>query len=143
MKIPGTVATVNHVSIFSKYVDGFKAIKFDSQVFKQVSTLANPIDIAYVLGPLILAKPVLYLFDRAVLHDKGNSNFKSSLLGYLEKPIVYLTQYPLLLFAIDVISIFIHSFGIDSHIKGGFPQFATQLSSLALAGMFVTRAKDW
>ena len=108
---------------------------------KQIQVLANPVDAAYVLIPLLATKPLLYAIENAIFHNGNKELYKSSLFGYIEKPLILLTQFPLWLFALDVASIIIHALGWDFHIKGGLPDLLAKVSYCLLGGTFLTRIK--
>ncbi len=132
---------VSHSSILFRHLEGLKLLKFDPKIFREVMTLANPTDIAYILLPAIITKPLISFYENA--HKNDAHNFKYSLVGYLQQPFLYLAKFPLWLFTLDVFSILIHSFGFDFHIKGGLPDLIAKVSYCLLAGIFITRLKDW
>lgn len=135
--------------MLTKHIAGFKKLQFDFSKFKQFRDILHlrpldgklsPIDVAFVLVPLLCIKPVLNWFDVA---KKDKVGHQCSLVGYLEKPLIALTQFPLFLFFLDVLSISIHALGIDFHIKGGLPDLVLKVSYCILGGAFLTRIKDW
>lgn len=143
------VSKLERKSLSSFLLGAARAVKFDHGVWKELSELWNPVDIAYLAIPAIVTGPLLHLLDRKRKERAMRSSSEDSkpaiksLIEYLEDPLIYLSKFPLWLFFLDVVSAFIEAFGVTFHVRASIPDLVAKVSSILMAGLFLTRIKDW
>ena len=146
-----------------------KSFKIDNAILSEIPRLISSIDdLAIVLLPIILAKPLLNFELNALTNLVTNyskttiektlspstaaktesqaykkTRSDRSFLGYIRFPLLLTTRFPLFCYVVDVISLLLHAVGIDFHIKGGFADLIDKIFINLLFGLYATRIKDY
>ena len=72
-----------------------------------------------------------------------DTKYSESLLGYIEKPISVALMFLPFVYSLDLVSIALHAFGFDFHVKGDISRLLCVIYEATTAGMFVTKIKDF
>lgn len=149
--VEGSVELMRHsplitslMTSFKQFLTGKRCTMSSKQLIKDLRNLISLSDILIISLCLCFYKPLLkqlYRFQSRYIDP--SVSFDESLVGRMERPIQLLIIFPILLFLIDFISIFLVFFGFQFHIKANIPQFFSNLSFSFITGLFMTRLKDW
>ena len=121
-----------------------------STLWPSVQKIFNPVDIIIFSVLYIIHKPLLKLAHEGILNIRRKLNslhvdtkYSESLLGYIEKPISVALMFLPFVYSLDLVSIALHAFGFDFHVKGDISRLLCVIYEATTAGMFVTKMKDF
>lgn len=121
-----------------------------SSLWPSVKKIFNPVDIIIFSVLYIIYKPLLKLAHEGTLNIRRKLNslhvdtkYSESLFGYLEKPISVALMFLPFVYSLDLVSIALHTFGFDFHVKGDISRLLCVIYEATAAGMFITKFKDF
>ena len=121
-----------------------------ANLWPSVRKIINPPDIAVFAILYIFHKPLLKFFHQITSNFRKKiyripveTKYTESLFGFIEKPIYVGLMFLPFVYSLDIISITLHTFGFDFHIKGDLSRLLCVVYEAIIAGMFITKIKDF
>lgn len=115
-----------------------------------VRKVFNPVDVAIFCILYYSHKPLLKWIHKGTLNIRRkinslhvNTKYSESLFGFIEKPISVALLFLPFVYSVDIISIALHAFGFDFHVKGDISRLLCVVYEATAAGMFITKIKDF
>lgn len=120
--------------------------------------VVNPIDALIIVGLLLVYKSALremFNFTSSISKkmfrqsatssstDKKYPTYEESIFGYIEKPLGYTIYFLPFLYALDILSLALHAFGVQFHLKSDLPRLLVTVVSSIIMGSWITKIKDW
>ena len=121
-----------------------------SGLWPLIRGVLNPFDLAIFSVLYLIHKPLLRLLHFSTLSLRRkiyalplSTKYPESIFGFIEKPISTALLFLPFVYSLDIISITLHQFGFDFHVKGDLSRMLCVIYEAVTAGMFITKIKDY